>query len=461
MKQNRTLGTTLALLGTALAIAVIVWAETDLWNSVRKLKERAERVNSESFHLADPVEAKVRELNDLVFRYSSQPNPAAWAAIDRDAAELQEWLSRNADTPSTARQKVLLRQIAEGLGRFRADLKQQTPGSAATQRQLEAARIGSDAWLAQSLTTIRELRSAERAALGQFLAESQRNMNSLFQKLIISSAILRSMGALLAWLLYQGFIAPLRRTLAETRAILERQEKLSSLGVLAAGVAHEIRNPLTSIKARLFTQQALLEKRSEAMEDNVFIPEEISRLEEIVKDFLAFARPSEPKLTSMKATQPFKDLDGLFRPVLQKANIELKSEFLADPHVQADPQQIKQVLINLVQNAAESIGRDGTITLRTSTRHQPRTKSNNGGLMALLEIEDTGKGIPPDVQKRLFDPFFTTKASGTGLGLSIAARILEKHQGALEYQTTPDRGTLFRVVLPVVAHHDIAAHSTH
>src|SRR5262249_39370865 len=101
---------------------------------------------------------------------------------------------------------------------------------------------------------------------------------------------------------------------------------------------------------------------------------------------------------------------------------------------------------NLIQNAADSIGRDGTITLRVVTR----AKHLVGRAMeaVVLEVADTGKGISPEVEKRLFDPFFTTKDTGTGLGLSIAARIVEKHGGALEYKTQVNRGTTFGIVLP-------------
>jgi signal transduction histidine kinase len=115
-------------------------------------------------------------------------------------------------------------------------------------------------------------------------------------------------------------------------------------------------------------------------------------------------------------------------------------------YVRIDGQQLKQVLINLVQNAADSIGKDGTVTLRL--RLDTRPLSNHNTEVVILEVADTGKGIPPDVEKRLFDPFFTTKESGTGLGLSIAARIVENHGGALQYQTQVNRGTVFGIVLP-------------
>jgi signal transduction histidine kinase len=110
------------------------------------------------------------------------------------------------------------------------------------------------------------------------------------------------------------------------------------------------------------------------------------------------------------------------------------------------------VLINLIKNAAESIGQRGIITLRTRTK--PARHGARASHAAVLEVEDTGAGMLPEVQKRLFDPFFTTKDTGTGLGLSIAARILERHGGTLEYQTQAGRGTVFSVILPIAQSHD-------
>jgi len=276
---------------------------------------------------------------------------------------------------------------------------------------------------------------------------TQADIADLHRILTWSSVVLLVMGAALAVLVYLGLLRPLQESLRQSQLIIERQEKLSSLGILAAGIAHEIRNPLTSIKVRLFTQQQLLKQGTEEYDDNVFLTDEITRLEHIVKDFLAFARPGDPEFVSTRATQPMRELVPLLQPELRKSNIVLKEEYLADPQVKADPSQLKQVIINLVKNAADAIGRDGTVTLRT------RTETHGRGPLAftrvVLEVQDTGPGIPAEIQKRLFDPFFTTKASGTGLGLSIAARIVEKHGGRLDYLTQLNRGTTFRLVLPI------------
>jgi signal transduction histidine kinase len=224
---------------------------------------------------------------------------------------------------------------------------------------------------------------------------------------------------------------------------------------LAAGVAHEIRNPLTAIKARLFTQQKHLQSGTPEHSDSEVIGQEINRLERIVKDFLLFARPSDPQWTLLNAGEPLAAVQTLLAPQLEKANIRCQIEPVpAAARLRVDPQQIQQALINLVQNAADSIGQDGTITLRA--RLDSKRLADRLTEVVVLEVADTGRGIPLEVQKRLFDPFFSTKDSGTGLGLPIAARIVEKHGGALQYQTQVNHGTTFGIVLPRAPDHDSA-----
>ena len=234
---------------------------------------------------------------------------------------------------------------------------------------------------------------------------------------------------------------------AMSSAALAESKKLASLAVLASGVAHEIRNPLTAIKARLFTHQKRLAKGSPEAEDGEFIAEEIGRLERIVREFLQFARPGDPQFEPVSPAELLREVRELLAQEMEKSSIRLTVADAVETPVRADRQQIKQVLINLIHNAAESIGHDGRITLRA----RPRRVGFGGRAWeaVALEVKDTGKGIPPEVQQRLFDPFFTTKASGTGLGLSIATRIVEKHGGALRFQTHGKRGTTFRIVLPM------------
>jgi signal transduction histidine kinase len=198
--------------------------------------------------------------------------------------------------------------------------------------------------------------------------------------------------------------------LTESRALNDRQEKLASLSVFAAGIAHEVRNPLTAIKVRLFTLKSSHKPGSSEHED-------------------------------------LEDVHQLMQSDLAGKSVELKLELLAKEPIRVDPNKMKQVLINFVQNGAESMEDGGTVTLRS--RLDKQVLSGRHVPAVVIDVADTGKGIPPEVQKRLFDPFFTTKEAGTGLGLPIAARIVGKHGGIIQYQTEPNRGTTFSIVLPL------------
>jgi len=229
---------------------------------------------------------------------------------------------------------------------------------------------------------------------------------------------------------------------------VEQQEKMASLGLLAAGVAHEIRNPLTAIKAALYTQQKKLAAGALVHDDVKIVEREISRLEKIVTDFLKFARPAEPEFQIIAADLLLLETRLFLGPQLERHNIQVLQEPGAPLYVKVDPAQLKQVLINLVQNAADSIGTGtgGIIRLRARATRKPAL--NGEASTVILEVADTGKGILPEAQKRIFDPFFTTKESGTGLGLSIAARIVQKNGGCLQFQTQVNRGTTFGILLP-------------
>jgi signal transduction histidine kinase len=274
-------------------------------------------------------------------------------------------------------------------------------------------------------------------------------LEQLRQSVLALVGLLFLFGLALALLAYRDWILPLHVKLVETQSLAERHEKLASLGMLAAGVAHEIRNPLTAIKAAVFIQQKKFPPGSPEASDAALVQREILRLERIVTEFLQFARPSEPELTAMSSNQPLKEVQALLAPALAKDNIQLLLEVSTPLPVKVDGEQMKQVLINLVQNAAESIGHNGSITLRSRPDRKPLAQGETD--VVILEVADTGVGIAPDVEKRLFDPFFTTKAEGTGLGLSIAACIVQKHGGALQYQTQVNHGTTFGIILPRAA----------
>jgi signal transduction histidine kinase len=248
-------------------------------------------------------------------------------------------------------------------------------------------------------------------------------------------------------LLYRDVVRPLREQLLENERQLAQREKLAALGTLAAGVAHEIRNPLTAIKARIFTLRRL-QTDPGAMRDAESIRTEVERLERIVRDVLGYARPADPRWRTLELGAWLREFGAWAQAEIHAGNIELTVNVAADAFVRADPDQLRQILLNLVRNAEDAFeGQPGRVELRL---HRERGELRGApGEIAVLSVIDDGPGIPLEIQPRLFDPFFTTKPTGTGLGLSIVARLVENQGGEIVFQTAPRAGTRFSVCLPI------------
>jgi len=421
---------------SALALAVVTLVAASAWSVYTAWRQTAEL--TEGLLIAEHVDKAVVELQGELQKVELPGAAAQRQQFLEHSRALAVWIEVQGPLLKTAHERALLARIAADYARFlrhATAFVEQLRGSELT--KLEKAQI---AELLDQLSAVR------RETVGQFLADSHRYIATL-QK--VNFSLFLTTGALAAWLsftAYRGIVVPLRRKLVETGEALERAEKLASLAVLASGVAHEIRNPLTAIKARLYTHQKRFAGDSPEAEDTIFISEEIGRLERIVREFLQFARPGDPQLAPVSPAELLDEVRELLAPQLAKTSIQLTLANTVATPVRADRQQIKQVLINLVRNAAESIGREGRITLRA--RHPQVGLGGRAWDAVTLEVKDNGPGIPTEVQARLFDPFFTTKASGTGLGLSIAARIVEKHGGALRFSTSA-KGATFSIVLPV------------
>ena len=225
---------------------------------------------------------------------------------------------------------------------------------------------------------------------------------------------------------------------------LVQSEKMAMVGKLAAGVAHSIRNPLTSVKMRLFSMGRTLELSPTHQEDFEVIAEEIRHIDNIVANFLEFSRP--PKLMMQKIS-PSDVVDmalQLLRHRLESYNVEVQlKRSRALPEVWADPDQLKEVLVNLLTNACEAMKGGGSIVIQ-----EGETFLQSIGQVVTIQVSDNGPGIPEAVQDKIFQPFFTTKEEGTGLGLSIATRILGEHGGWLDLDSQEGRGTTFTINLP-------------
>jgi two-component system NtrC family sensor kinase len=233
------------------------------------------------------------------------------------------------------------------------------------------------------------------------------------------------------------------RELVEMQARLIQSEKLASLGKLAAGIAHEINNPLGGV---LIYTHLLLEdadRDSGQYENLKKIVKETTRCKDIVKGLLEFSRPKEPEMVPTDIHDALNRALAIFEPQSFFQNIKIEKEFSEVPRVVADSSQLQQVFTNIISNAAEAMAGNGVLTIRTSLDEQSdRIK---------VEFTDTGHGIKPEDMTRLFEPFFSTKAvgKGTGLGLAISYGIIQKHRGSIEVRSEIGKGSAFTVILPV------------
>jgi PAS domain S-box-containing protein len=232
----------------------------------------------------------------------------------------------------------------------------------------------------------------------------------------------------------------------DSNALLERtlrNEKLAAVGTLAAGLAHEIRNPLNGALLHVTFLERALQRTpvgSEAHSALMIIGDEIRRLSALVKDFLVFARPSPPQLKAIGLHGLCERAAGVVAKDAAAAKVAVQTDLGAVDHVlEVDPQKIEQALLNLLQNAVQAAGSNGGGTVTLRARRLPREVH--------VEVEDDGPGLPSP-EAPIFDAFFTTKPQGTGLGLAIVQRIASDHGGTVEVDSRPGK-TIFRLALPL------------
>jgi len=236
----------------------------------------------------------------------------------------------------------------------------------------------------------------------------------------------------------------IRKTTADlrkTEAQLIRSEKLAALGQLAAGIAHEIRNPLTSINILIHSLRESLPSENSHGEDLKVIEEEINRINETVDQFLRFAKPASPLLEKAELIPILEETLQLLKPQIERRRISVQESFRSLPPIAIDREQMKQVVLNLLLNAIQAMPEGGRLGLSAAMPDDHE--------WIQLSIQDSGVGIPPADMDKLFDPFFSTKDGGIGLGLSISHRIIDQHHGKIEVESAPGKGTRFTIWLPI------------
>ena len=277
------------------------------------------------------------------------------------------------------------------------------------------------------------------------------------ERLLLCHAIEDSSGRFLGAMLVArnlGYLTHVHTTLNYSR-------KLAALGRLMAGVAHEVKNPLNAMTIHL----ELLKQKMAAAREAIAVPagvpaavapaagrstdltkhvniiaDEIKRLDQVVVGFLKFARPDELKLQPVHLASLISEVVSMTAPEAERRNILIKVDCPESlPEINADPGMLQQALLNLALNGCQAMPDGGT--LRIACRSTPRRKVE-------LDIEDTGVGIPPENLGRIFDLYFTTKEKGSGIGLSMVFRIVQLHDGDIEVQSIPGRGTTFKLTFP-------------
>jgi signal transduction histidine kinase len=276
-----------------------------------------------------------------------------------------------------------------------------------------------------------------QAALQDDLLQLRR---SLWMKIGLAGAL--ALGLLILGLFYVLYLIRKNRLLEQAR---QSAARASYVGLLASGLAHEIRNPLNALNMNLQMLEEELagqpELRSgEPAELLESTKSEIKRLERLVNNFLTYARPAEPRLES-------RDLNVVIREVLRLLEADFRQhgvELVANlepllPQVDLDDTQFKQALINLLVNARQVLKNGGEVTVRSGANEKGEV---------VVEVRDPGPGIPRETRERIFEVFYSSRGGGTGLGLPIAKQIVERHGGTIEVDSVEGRGTTFRIRLP-------------
>ncbi|MBW2512295.1 MAG: PAS domain S-box protein [Deltaproteobacteria bacterium] len=238
----------------------------------------------------------------------------------------------------------------------------------------------------------------------------------------------------------------------ELEGTLRRADRLSMLGTLAAGLAHEIKNPLGGIKGAAQLLSMELSKGSPLQDYTQIMIKEVERINFIIEELMDLGSPREPEVGDVDLARVFNDIVLLQREAARSRNIQFKLKLDPSiPPVQGDEGLLTRLFLNLIKNAGESISREGVVVIETriASNYHMTGPGRRSSPMVDIIISDTGCGIDQQEMDRIFTPYFTTKSKGSGLGLAISQKIIEDHNGLLKIESTPHQGTTVTISLPL------------
>ena len=478
--QTRILILLAALILTALAGGLVTVWHTDAVDSL--LTDLIDK-NVASFQAAEELESALLRQKGYATYFFLNQDPDWLEKLQENHLAFLDWLNRAKATAYSPAMSVHLKQIEDSYNGYAKARQEVLSLYRQGQRQQGAElhwKIRGQFQDLYNLCGRYKLIHEQKIAEAKIESRAKARLITNTALIIMPGIVL--LGLLLGYVLFRQILTPIRKLVAEpnpannperslnevqalsrkvhnlrenvdlaqsqlkrSQVSLVQSEKLAMVGKLAASVAHSIRNPLTSVKMRLYSMRRHLELPPPQQEDLDVISEEIGNIDIIVRNFLEYSRPPKLKIQQVKPSAVVDLAITLLRPRLESFNVGVTVERRQSlPEIWADPDQLKEVLVNLMVNACEAMVKDGAIVIT-------ETEDFLAGLgrVVRIRIKDTGPGIPPSMLDKIFQPFFSSKEEGTGLGLSIAARIIEEHGGSINVKSRPGEGASFTIILPL------------
>ncbi len=479
------LRTRIFLLLAAVVFVTVMGGVVMVWYTYRMegLLNRIISENMATLYAAEGLEIALVNQKGFVSYYFLDGDPDWLRQLGEYRQIFKERLETTKTLAKTRRQKEAVSRIEAEYGRY-IHIKDQVISDYKEGKREASARLHKE--VRNRFFSILDLCEAYKALHKEIIEEAKKRsrLQARNLRLVAGSAILAVLvfGLLLAFVLTRQILIPIRRLALEadrheepvgkgnevnllsrsvrgliknadhTQAELERSqetllqaEKMASVGKLAAGMAHGIRNPLTSVKMRLFSLNRTLDLSATQRDDFEVISQEIRHIDTIVQNFLEFSRPPRLKTQKISPSEVVDLVLQLLHHRLESYNVTVNvSRETLLSKIRIDPEQLKEALINLLENACEAMEGGGQIFI-----HEEEGVREPYGKVAVIRITDTGPGIQKSIREKVFQPFFTSKEEGTGLGLSIAARILESHGGVLELMDENEKGATFIITLPM------------
>ncbi len=469
----------------ALVLTTIGGGLVTLWHNVAMESLLISLIdkNVASYHAAEELESALLQQKGFLTYYFLDGNPEWLKEIARYNRAFEEWLGKARNTAYTEAMRETISQIDTQYHRY-VIARERVITLYREGKREEGAKLHWEVrqQFVEIFNLCQRYKLTQEYVISRVRTESQARARFINAFALVAVPTVAILGVLLAYILIKQILGPIRQLALETapatpgspvpdevKALssrvhsliedvdqaqieLERSQehllqsgKWAMVGKLAAGVAHSIRNPLTSVNMRLFSLKRSLAMSPSQQEDFEVISEEIRHIDSIVRNFLEFSRPPKLKMQRISPSDVVDMALVLLRYRLESYGVEVKlrrDDKL--PEIWADPDQLKEVLVNLLSNACEVMVNGGAITIQEEVNREP-----SRGPAAVIRVSDSGPGIPESIQDKVFQPFFSTKEEGTGLGLSIASRIIEDHGGRLELASKQKEGATFIITLPL------------